>query len=414
MTGPLAGRDTPRREVDEAGGARDHGKRPRIRAIRPVVVNARMRNWIFVKVETDQPGLHGWGEATLEWKTSGVVGSVKDVGRLLVGEDPLRIEHLYQVMTRQYFWRAGIEGMSAISGIEQALWDIKGKWFGVPVYELLGGRVRDRVRLYNHTGGGEMKAMYETDEVGAVVDGALAVKEQGFTALKFMPVPRTEPVEGMRSVVKAERIVRAVRDAVGQDVDLMVDLHGRCQPAMAIRYCHAFEPHGLLFFEEPCPSEDLAATAQVMAAASIPIATGERLVGRAQFRELIESRACHIVQPDLSHCGGLWEARKIAAFAETYSMSVAPHNPNGPVALAAAIHFALATPNWTIQEMITDDVPWRDDVLRQAVEVEEGYAGVPTRPGLGIEVDEAAAARHPFMPEAEQRYFHPDGSVADW
>ncbi len=392
----------------------DHGSRPRIRAIRSVVVNARMRNWIFVKVETDQPGLYGWGEATLEWKTAGVVGSVEDVGRLLVGEDPLRIEHLFQMMTRQYFWRSGIEGMSAISGIEQALWDIKGKWSGLPVYELLGGRVRDRVRLYNHLGGGEMEAMYETNDVGLVVDGALAVKERGFTALKFMPVPRTEAVEGMRSVENAERMVRAVREAVGQDVDLLVDLHARCQPMMAIRYCHAFEPYGLLFFEEPCPSEDVQATAQVTANSRIPIATGERLVGRAQFRELIAGRACHVVQPDLSHCGGLWEARKIAAFAETYSMSIAPHNPNGPIALSAAVHFALATPNWTIQEMITDDVPWRGEVLRQALEVKGGFAAVPTRPGLGIEVDEVAAAAHPFQAEAEQRYFHPDGSVADW
>lgn len=261
------------------------------------------------------------------------MGFVEDVGRLLVGEDPLRIEHLFQMMTRQYFWRSGIEGMSAISGIEPALWNIKGKWSGLPVYGLLGGRVRDRVRSIT-IWGGEMEAMYEPTDVGLVVDGALAVKEREFTALKFMPVPRTEAVSGMRLVENAERMVRAVREAVGQDVDLLVDLHARCQPMMTIRYCHAFEPYGLLFFEEPCPSEDV----QVTANSRIPIATGERLVGRAQFRELIAGRACHAVQPDLSHCGGLWEARKIAAFAETYSMSIAPHNPNGPVALAAAVH----------------------------------------------------------------------------
>ncbi|MBK9945123.1 MAG: galactonate dehydratase [Kouleothrix sp.] len=386
----------------------------KISRVSSLVVNANMRNWIFVKVETDQHGLYGWGEATLEWKTRGVVGAVEDVSRLIVGEDPLRIEHLFQIMCRQYFWRVGIEGMTAISGIEQALWDIKGKWLNVPVYELLGGRVRDRVRVYNHLGGGQMKSMYESNEPQEFAERALSVTAAGYTALKCMAVPRTEPVEGLQSVRYAERLVRAVREAVGPDVDLMVDLHARTLPPMAIQYCRAFEPYGLLFFEEPCPTEDLAATEQVTRASRIPIATGERLIGRHQFRELFERRACHVIQPDLSHCGGLWEARKIAAMAETYSMAVAPHNPNGPIATAAVVHFALATPNWLIQEAISDDVPWRNEVIDQPIEVQGGYIAAPTRPGLGIDVNERAAARYPFQPEAIQRYFHPDGAVADW
>ncbi|MFZ0215387.1 MAG: galactonate dehydratase [Candidatus Dormiibacterota bacterium] len=385
----------------------------RIRDIRCVVVDANMRNWVFVKVETDE-GPHGWGEATLEWKTQSVLGAVRDVSRFLIGEDPLRIEHLWQVMTRQYFWRAGVEGMSAISGIEQALWDLKGKVLGVPVYELLGGRVRDRVRAYNHLGGGQMTSMYESTTREQYAERAREVVDLGFTALKFMAVPRTEPVEGVPSVRRAAGIVEAVRDAVGPDIDLMVDLHARTWPAMAIQYCRAFEPYGLFFFEEPCPTEDVEATAQVTRQSRIPIATGERLVGRPQFRDLLERRACHVVQPDLSHCGGLWEARKIAAAAETYSIAVAPHNPNGPIATAAAIHFALATPNWLIQEMITSDVGWRDDVVQGAVHAEQGFVGVPPGPGLGIEVDETEAAKHPARQEAEQRYFHPDGAVADW
>ncbi len=386
----------------------------KITRISSLVVNANMRNWIFVKVETDQDGLYGWGEATLEWKTKGVVGAIDDVSRLLIGEDPRRIEHLYQIMCRQYFWRVGIEGMTAISGIEQALWDIKGKWLNVPVYELLGGRVRDRVRVYTHLGGGQMKSMYESTEPLEFAERALAVKEAGYTGLKFMAVPRTEPVEGLQSVRYAERLVRAVREAVGPDIDLMVDLHARTLPPMAIQYCQAFEPYGLLFFEEPCPTEDIEATAQVTRQSRIPIATGERLVGRNQFRELFERRACHIIQPDLSHCGGLWEARKIAAMAETYSMAVAPHNPNGPIATAAVLHFALATPNWLIQEAIASDVPWRNEVIVNPIEVVNGYIAPPTGPGLGIDVDEQAAAKYPFQPEAMQRYFHPDGAVADW
>ncbi|MSP11622.1 MAG: galactonate dehydratase [Chloroflexi bacterium] len=386
----------------------------KITQVSTVVVNANMRNWIFVKVETDQPGLYGWGEATLEWKTKGVVGSVDDVSRLIIGEDPLRIEHLYQIMYRQYFWKVGIEGMTAISGIEQALWDIKGKVFNVPVYELLGGRVRDRVRVYNHLGGGQMKSMYESTEPQEFAERALIVKEAGYTAMKFMAVPRTEPVEGIQSVRYAEILVRAVREAVGPEMDLMVDLHARTWPGMAIQYCHAFEPYGLLFFEEPCPTEDIEATAQVTRASRIPIATGERLVGRHQFREIFEKRACHVIQPDLSHCGGLWEARKIAAMAETYSMAVAPHNPNGPIATAVAVHFALATPNWLIQEAITNDVPWRNEVLEHPIEVKDGYVDIPVRPGLGIDVNEKAAAKYPFKAEAVQRYFHADGAVADW
>jgi galactonate dehydratase len=388
--------------------------RMNITRISSLVFNANMRNWIFVKVETDQDGLYGWGEATLEWKTAGVVGSIEDISRLLIGEDPFRIEHLYQIMTRQYFWRPGIEGMSAISGIEQALWDIKGKALGVPVYELLGGRVRDRIRLYNHLGGGQMNVMYESTETGQFAENAIRIRESGYTALKFMAVPRTEPVEGMQQVKQAARYVAAIRDAVGDDMDLMVDLHARTWPAMGVEYCHALEPYGLLFFEEPCSTEDIDATLEVTRKSKIPIATGERLVGKYQFRDLIEKRACHIIQPDLSHCGGLWEARKIAAMAEAHSIAVAPHNPNGPVATAVTIQFAAATPNWIIQEAITNDVPWRDDVVINPVAVDQGYAAIPTRPGLGIDINEKEAAKYPFKPEAMQRYFHPDGAVADW
>ncbi len=218
----------------------------------------------------------------------------------------------------------------------------------------------------------------------------------------------------MQSVKYAAKLVEAIREAVGPEMDLMVDLHARTWPAMAIQYCHALEPYGLLFFEEPCPTEDIEATAQVTRVSNIPIATGERLVGRPQFREVFEKRACHIIQPDLSHCGGLWEARKIAAMAETYSIAVAPHNPNGPVATVAATHFALATPNWLIQESITDDVPWRYEVIEPPLEVKDGYIEIPTRPGLGIDINETEAAKHPFQEEVMQRYFHPDGAVADW
>src|SRR5262245_51107886 len=200
----------------------------KITAVKTVVVNAEMRNWVFVKVETDVAGLFGWGEASLEWKTRSVAGAIEDFAPMLIGEDPLRIEHLYQKMYRQSFWRVGVIGMSAISGIEQALWDIKGKAFSQPVWQLLGGAVRDRVRMYTHLGGGKMKAVYETqqsDDPAVFVERALAVIEKGYTAVKVLITPPTETLNSIAAYKFAESAMRALRDAVGDNVDIMVDCH---------------------------------------------------------------------------------------------------------------------------------------------------------------------------------------------
>ena len=390
-----------------------------ITAIRTIVVNAEMRNWIFVKVETNEAGLYGWGEASLEWKTRSVVGAVEDFAPMLLGEDPLRIEHLYQKMYRQSFWRVGVIGMSAISGIEQALWDIKGKWSGQPVWQLLGGAVRERVRMYTHLGGGEMKAVYETqqsDDPAVFVERALAVVEKGYTAVKVLITPPTETLNSIAAYKFAERAMAALRDAVGNDVDIMVDCHGRHGPANALEFCRVLAPYRPYFIEEPVPPENVDALVEVRRASPVPIATGERLVTRYEFRELFEKQACHVIQPDLCHCGGLWEAKKIAAMAETYYLGVAPHNPLGPVANAAALHFALSTPNFLIQEDMLTDVPWRWEVVEHALTTENGYWLRCDAPGLGIEVNEAAARNHPF----QQEVLHPttvrahDGAILDW
>jgi len=383
-----------------------------ITAIRPLIVHARMRNWIFVKVETDE-GLVGWGEASLEWKTRAVTGAIGDLEPFIVGIDPRRIEHLMQIMYRQPFFRGGIVTMSAISGIEQACWDIFGKSLGVPVYQLLGGAVRDRVRMYDHLGGGEMEAMYLDDAPEIMAARARESVAAGYTAVKIMAVPLTQPLDSVPVVKRAAAIMHAVREAVGDGVDIMVDLHGRTTPAMGIAYAEALAPFRPFFIEEPAPSENVDGTAQVARAVNIPVATGERLVTRHQFREILEKHACAVIQPDLSHCGGLWEARKIAAMAETYYVSVAPHNPLGPIATAACIHFGFATPNFLIQEAIRADVPWRDAVVT-APRIAAGHALPYSGAGLGIEVNEAEAARHPFAQEELMRYWHPDGSVADW
>ena len=391
----------------------------RITALKTVVVNAEMRNWIFVKVETDQAGLHGWGEASLEWKTRAVVGAIEDFAPMLLGEDPSRIEHLYQKLYRQSFWRVGVIGMSAISGIEQALWDIKGKLLNLPVFELLGGLVRDRVRMYTHLGGGDMRAVYESHtnpDPGLFADRALAVVAKGYTAVKVLITPPTETLNSIAAYRYAEQAMAAMRRAVGDDVDILVDCHGRHSPANALEFCRVLAPYRPYFVEEPVPPENVDAMAEVRRASPVPIATGERLLTRHDFRPLFEKQACDVIQPDLCHCGGLWEAKKIAAMAEAYYLGVAPHNPLGPVANAAALHFALSTPNFLIQEDMLGDVPWRWEVVQSSLTTQAGYWLPTSVPGLGIEIDEAAAARHPF----QQEVIHSlntrahDGAILDW
>jgi len=382
--------------------------------IKTVIVNANLRNWLFVKVETDE-GIIGWGEASLEWKTRGVAGCIEDIAPFIVGLDPTNIEHLYQVMTRQPFFRSGVVGMSAISGIEMACWDIYGKATGLPVYKLLGGKVREKIRMYDHLGGGETDSLYHSiGDAEAMANKARLSIEAGYDAIKVLVVPRTEPVEGQRVLQHAAALMEAIRLAVGEEVDIMVDFHGRTTPDMAVQYAKVLAPYRPYFIEEPCLPENVLGMVKVANMTDIPIATGERLSTRYQFRELLEKGACAVIQPDLCHCGGLWEARKIAAMAETYYVGVAPHNPLGPIATAAAIQFAACTPNWLIQESFRSDVPWRNDVVNDPVIVRDGFVIPSDRPGLGIEVNEREAAKYPFRQEQLVRYWHKDGAVADW
>ncbi len=391
----------------------------KITAIEPLVCHARMRNWIFVKVVTDQPGLFGWGEATLEWHTRAVVGAIEDLAQLLVGEDPTRIEHLWQMMYRQHFWHGnGIVRGTAISGIDIALWDILGKVHGVPVHRLWGGPVRDYVRLYSHLGGGRMEDFYDTDPADAKRFGELAqaAVADGFTAFKSMAVPETMPLDGNRPLRYAEACVRAMREAVGEDIDIMVDCHARPSPRMGLQFAKALESYNLYWLEEPCWPESVDGLADIQRAVKTPIATGERLVSQYAFRDVLEQRAASVLQPDITHCGGLTEARRIAAMAEAYRVAIAPHNPQGPVSTAASLEFGFATPGYVICETVHNDVPWRQDVVREGFTVEpKGRIVRPgTRPGLGIEIDESEVRKHPFEQEVLQRSFYADGSVGDW
>jgi galactonate dehydratase len=391
----------------------------KITEIETHVCNARMRNWIFVKVLTDEPGLWGWGEATLEWHTRAVVGAVEDIAPLLIGEDPTRIEYLWQMMYRQHFWHGnGIVRGTAISGIDLALWDILGKTHGVPCHKLWGGPVRDYIRTYCHLGGGRMEDFYETSPADAqrFADLAKQAVADGFTAFKSMAVPETMPLEGLKPIRYAEACVRAMREAVGDGVDIMVDCHARPSPRMGLLFAKALEPYGLYWFEEPCWPETVDDIALIQRAVSTPIATGERLVSQYAVREYLEKRACSVMQTDITHVGGLTEARRIAAMCDAYRVALAPHNPQGPVSTAASLEFGFAAPSYIICEAVHLDVPWRQDVVTEGFVVEaKGRIVRPgSRPGLGIEISEEEVKKHPFQQEIPQRSFYADGSVGDW
>lgn len=391
----------------------------KITAIETQVCHARMRNWIFVKVLTDEAGLFGWGEATLEWHTRSIIGAVEDLSTLLIGEDPTRIEHLWQMMHRQHFWHGnGIVRATAIAGIDLALWDILGKVHNTPCHQLWGGRVRDHIRLYSHLGGGRMEAFYQTrsGDADRFADLARETVADGFSAFKSMAVPETAPIEGLKPVHYAESVVAAMREAVGPDIDIMVDCHARPSPRMGLLFAKALEPYGLYFFEEPCWPESIEGLADIQKAVATPIATGERITHLSDFNRLLEGGACSIIQPDITHCGGLTAARRLAALAEVHRIAMAPHNPQGPVSTAASLEFGFATPSYIICESVHQDVPWRDDIVKWGFTLDPATRTVQpnTKPGLGVEINEAEVAKHPFEQEILQRSFNPDGAVTDW
>lgn len=390
----------------------------RITRVSTSVVNAEMRNWIFVRVDTDSDGLYGWGEATCEWKTRAVAGAVEDLQALLIGRDPRDIEQLVRVMKKNSFWRLGIIGMSAVSGIEIALWDILGKYLNQPIWRLLGGKVRDHVKVYTHLGLGDMRAVYESNDVDPVVERALAVVHRGYRALKAVFIPYTHYHAPLPDVNRVARIMQALRKAVGDEIEIMVDFHGRpASIGAAMAYIGALEDSRPMFVEEVLPPGDALAMARVAAQTKVPLACGERLAERSEFGELFRLRAIDIAQPDICHCGGLLEAKKIAAMAETAGIGVAPHNPLGPIAGVAALHFAVSTPNHVIQEEMVGAVPWFGEVVEGPIRMVDGHWQIPEASGLGVAVNEKVCAAHPYGPEiqlAARDAVLGDGTIVDW
>jgi galactonate dehydratase len=362
------------------------------------------RNWVFVKVETDE-GIHGWGEGTVEHRERTVEAAIHEVGEALIGEDPTKVEKNWQRLFRLFFWKGGVILASAISALDQACWDITGKAFSQPIYRLLGGPARDRIRLYTHVG------IYEPAQI---IEEVARFKEQGFTAFKTGAWPGMAKL-GEREAVRlfADRVAR-LREAAGPGTDLMIDNHGRSRPGAAIRLMRALEPYELYFFEEPTPPENLAALAKVVEAGfDMDIAAGERLYTKWGFRELIERQLVNVVQPDICHAGGITELKKIAALAETYYVSLAPHNPQGPISLAASVQLAAAIPNFAILEFVPNQ-PRRDEIQRQPLVVQSGHVELPTTPGLGVDLDEDAMLAHPYRAHRRNEdEVDADGAIVD-
>jgi galactonate dehydratase len=362
------------------------------------------RGWVVVKITTDQ-GLVGWGEC-LGDKASTVAAAVAELRRYLIGRDPLRIEYHWNAMYRGAFWRGGPILNAAISGVDIALWDILGKSLGQPIWRVMGGNCRDKIRLYMSPGGSTPEYM---------ADRAVSAVERGFTALKWCPTASLSiPVlAGSQGARLAAKQVETVREAVGYDVDILLDFHGQLSPAMAVTYARAVEPYRPMFIEEPTLPEHSDRIPHIAQMTSVPIATGERIFTRYGFRPILEAGGVGMIQPDLGACGGLSEARKIAAMADAYGVGVGPHNAYGPILFVAALHLDASIPNFVIQEH-QEAVSMGQGVFKEPLQSEGGYIRVPDGPGLGVEIDEAALRDGTFTPRDLPILTNEDGSIADW
>lgn len=368
--------------------------------------------WLFLKVTTDD-GIEGWGEPIVEGKADTVETAVHEMSEYLIGKDASCIEDLWQVLYRGGFYRGGPVLTSAISGIEQALWDIKGKSLGVPVYELMGGAVRDKMQVYAWIGG---------DRPADVVNSAKKQVDAGFRALKMNATEEMGWIDSFGKVQKAVERVGKVREAVGYDVGIGIDFHGRVHKAMAKLLLKEMEPFKPLFIEEPVLPENNEALLEISRHSVIPIATGERMYTRWGFKTVLTQGCVDIVQPDISHTGGIWETRKIAAMAESFDVAVAPHCPLGPIALAASLQLDFCTPNAFIQEQsLGIHYNQESDLLDYLAEPEvfeykDGYVSRLTKPGLGIMINEQKVRNMALQGHNWRNpvWRNEDGSVTEW
>ena len=364
------------------------------------MVNVGSVNWVFCKVYTNQ-GLVGLGEGSMTSKEATVAQAIQEHHRFLVGKDPTDIEVLWQGMYRYPRWRGGPVLNSAISAVEIALWDILGQALGVPIYKLLGGAARRRIRLYK--------------DVDDTPEAFLKAKEEGYTAAKSgfvrvdndLVVPRFALREGIRALEQ-------VRKAIGDDFDICIDTHGKLTTVMAIEYCTAIEDLRPFFVEEATQLEDLSELELLRQKTKVPLATGERSFTKWGFSEMCARHLVNYVQPDVVHAGGILELKKIGAIAEAFRIEMAPHNPQSEVSTVASLHVDATTPACTIQEYSPQTQQWVQDLFNGgAVKINRGFAELPDRPGLGVTLNEEIAAKHPYQPVNRPNYVFQDGGVGD-
>jgi len=368
--------------------------------------------WLFLKIETDE-SISGWGEPIIEGKAATVKAAVDELMQGLIGKDPMAIEHHWNTMYRGGFYRGGPILMSAISGIDQALWDIKGKYFNAPVYQLIGGKARDKMRVYSWIGG---------DRPGDIANAAKAAKEQGFTAVKMNATDEMQYIDSYKKIESVLQRVAAFREAVGINVEVGIDFHGRLHKPMAKVLAKELEQFHPMFIEEPVLPENNEALKEIAQLTSIPIATGERMFSRWHFKKILSDGYVDIVQPDLSHAGGITECKKIISMAEAYDVAAAPHCPLGPIALAACLQVDATCYNAFIQEQSlgihyntsNDLLDYLEDA--SVFKYENGFVNIPTAPGLGININEEKVKEmaKPGHNWKNPLWHHEDGSVAEW
>ncbi len=384
----------------------------KIKTAKTYLVEGIKYNWTLVKIETEN-GLHGWGEAT-NWPGSPLIeAACQYLCDYIIGKDARQIDFIWTKLYKDFHW-LGQAGplLSAISAIDIALWDIQGKALGVPVYQLLGGKYRDKLQLYANywfTGGGHSASDYAKQ--------AEVVAQKGFSALKFDPFAHVNYLYGEdlapdlslneSQKQRALAVTKAVQDAVGPDIQIAIETHAMLNGPTAIEMARRIEDLGIncMWYEEPAPPETPDAIADIKSRTRLPIAVGERLHSRYMFRPILEKQAADVLMPDVTRCGGISELRKIATLAETFNVPVAPHNPNGPFSTIAAAHVATSIPNFFRLEFMLNDVPWRDTCLSHPLPVEKGYFIMPDRPGLGFDVNEEVLLEHPGLKQKRNGFY---------
>ena len=363
----------------------------KITDIKVYIMDAYRTNWTFIKVETDE-GLYGWGEASLGTQEMALKGCVEDLKRLIVGRNPLEIEKMRFEVYRDIYRKGGPVLMSAISGIEMAMWDITGKYFNTPVYNLFGGKMRDRVKMYAN---GWFSGSKTPENFAQKAKETVAL---GVKALKWDPFDKAHMTLTKEEMNKAVEIVGAVREAVGSEVELLIECHGRFNPYTAIEISRELAPFKPMFLEEPCPPDNVEAIAKVKRKSLVPIAAGERVYSIYGFDDLFTKDAVDIVQPDMFHTGGMMECKKIAGMAEAKHIPISFHNPSGPISNAAILQLAAATPNFLIHEIMINDGSFRKKITTEEVIYEDGCILINDKPGLGIDVNIEAVEERPYHP----------------